>query len=247
VAAIYNECDPFAAAWLRELIKRGLIAEGLVDERPIQELKPSDVSGFTQFHAFAGIGVWSYALRQAGWPDDRPVWTGSCPCQPFSVAGRGRGVEDERHLWPEWFGLIRELRPATTFGEQSSSNLGLSWLDGVAADLESEGYAIGAASLLARHVGAPHLRRRLFFVADPYRPGLEGWGLRSKQSFTQRAPWSGGVAVRGRDGKKRLVEPGIQPLVAGIAGRVDVLRGAGNSLCAPQAQAFVKAYLDLER
>jgi DNA (cytosine-5)-methyltransferase 1 len=64
--------------------------------------------GFTQCHFFAGIGVWSYALRLAGWPDDRPVWTGSCPCQPFSAAGKGAGFADERHLWPAWHHLIRE-------------------------------------------------------------------------------------------------------------------------------------------
>ena len=50
------------------------------------------------------------ALRLAGWPDDRPVWTGSCPCQPFSAAGEGKAADDERHLWPDWFPLIAERR-----------------------------------------------------------------------------------------------------------------------------------------
>ena len=56
-----------------------------------------DIAGYTQCHFFAGIGIWSYALRLAGWPDDRQVWTGSCPCQPFSAAGKGEAFNDERH------------------------------------------------------------------------------------------------------------------------------------------------------
>ena len=108
MTAYYNEFDPFAAAWLRELIKKGHIAHGEVDERPIQEVRPEDLRGYTQCHFFAGIGGWSYALRLANWPDDRPVWTGSCPCQPFSSAGRQKGKADDRHLWPVWERLIRD-------------------------------------------------------------------------------------------------------------------------------------------
>ena len=96
VSAYYNEIDRFAAAWLRELIKRNLIAPGEVDERSIADVRPDDLVGFDQVHFFAGIGVWSYALRQAGWPDDRPVWTGSCPCQPFSCAVMSRNISGQR-------------------------------------------------------------------------------------------------------------------------------------------------------
>ncbi|MFX5084551.1 hypothetical protein ABTC40_18100, partial [Acinetobacter baumannii] len=77
--AYYNEFDPFAAEWLRVLIMFGHIAPGDVDERSITEVSPDDLRGYTQHHFFAGIGVWSLALRGAGWSDDRPVWTGSCP------------------------------------------------------------------------------------------------------------------------------------------------------------------------
>jgi DNA (cytosine-5)-methyltransferase 1 len=119
--AYYNEFDPKAAAWLRELIKRGLIAAGDVDERSITDVRADDLVGYTQCHFFAGIGGWSYALRLAGWPDDRQVWTGSCPCQPFSCAGKGEGTADHRHLWPEFARLIKACRPKAVFGEQVAS------------------------------------------------------------------------------------------------------------------------------
>lgn len=162
--AYYNEFDPNAAAWLRELIKRGLIAPGEVDERSISDVTPDDLSGFVQHHFFAGIGGWSLALRLAGWPDDRPCWTGSCPYQPFSSAGKGAGFADERHLWPHWNWLIEKCRPATVFGEQVASKDGLGWFDLVSADLEGQGYAVGASDMCAAGFGAPHIRQRLWWV-----------------------------------------------------------------------------------
>jgi DNA (cytosine-5)-methyltransferase 1 len=117
LTAYYNEHDPYAAQWLRNLIDAGHIAPGIVDERSIVDVRPADLAGYTQCHFFAGIGGWSLALRLARWPDDRPVWTASCPCQPFSQAGAQRGSDDERHLWPAFFRLIGECRPAIVFGE----------------------------------------------------------------------------------------------------------------------------------
>jgi len=174
MAAYYNEHDPKAAAWLRELIKQGHIALGDVDERSIEDVLPSDLNGYTQCHFFAGIGVWSYALRQAGWPDDRPVWTGSCPCQPFSAAGKSGGFDDERHLWPAFHHLINQCRPVTVFGEQVASKDGLAWLDLVQTDLEGTGYAVGAVDTCAAGFGAPHIRQRLYWVGHPFSAGLEG-------------------------------------------------------------------------
>lgn len=162
----YNEIDPYAAQWLRNLIAAGHIANGEVDERSIQLVDPADLAGFTQCHFFAGIGVWSHALRLAGWPDDRPVWTGSCPCQPFSAAGKGAGFADERHLWPDLHRLISKCRPPVVFGEQVASKDGLEWLDLVQADLDGTGYASAAVDLCAAGVGAPHIRQRLYWVAD---------------------------------------------------------------------------------
>ncbi|MCW2455576.1 UNVERIFIED_ORG: DNA (cytosine-5)-methyltransferase 1 [Rahnella aquatilis] len=172
MTAYYNEIDPYAAQWLRNLIKAGHIAPGYVDERSIIDVKPEDLTDFTQCHFFAGIGAWSLALRNAGWPDDRPVWTGSCPCQPFSVAGNQRGQLDERHLAPVWLNLIQQQKPPVIFGEQVAGAISKNWLDDLFNELETEGYACGAAVLPACSVGAPHIRQRLTFgakrVANPH-------------------------------------------------------------------------------
>lgn len=162
----YNEYDKGAAQWLRELISAGEIPAGHVDERSIADVRPSDLAGYVQCHFFAGIGGWSYALKLAGWPEDRPVWTGSCPCQPFSAAGKQLGTADARHLWPVFHNLITDCRPPVVFGEQVASKLGREWLAGVRSDLEGLAYAVGAADLCAAGVGAPHLRQRLYWVAD---------------------------------------------------------------------------------
>lgn len=372
MSAYYNEIDPFAAQWLRELIKAGHIAPGEVDTRSIEDVAADDLSRFTQCHFFAGIGTWSYALRCAGWPDDRPVWTGSCPCQPFSAAGKRKGTADERHLWPAFFRLIRECRPDTVFGEQVASPDALAWLDIVSSDLEAEDYACGAVDTSAAGFGAPHIRQRLYWVADAMQSGRPTWwaipsgqaagscsnvrmadaeigngraglcdlkqGKQRGDLFTNRsaicglddaggtrleryagdaddktgrqeqngsAPASGGTGwlehsgserrERGettsprhddewtpsqrqkskygaglagahrlfgdspgptngfwgsadwllcRDGKWRPVEPGTFPLADGTPQRVGRLRGYGNAIVAPQAAAFIAAFME---
>lgn len=174
MTAYYNEIDPYAAEWLRNLIKAGHIAPGVVDERSIEDVKPDELLGYTQCHFFAGVGVWSLALRRAGWPDNRPVWTGSCPCQPFSSAGAQAGFDDERHLWPAFQWLIEQCRPSVVFGEQVASKAVDPWVDLVHADLEAMGYAFGAVPFPSAGVGAPHIRDRLFWVGHANNEGLEG-------------------------------------------------------------------------
>ena len=198
----YNEIDKYAAQWLRNLIEARHIPNGEVDDRSISDVKPSELVGYTQCHFFAGIGGWSLALRLAGWPDDRPVWTGSCPCQPFSVAGQGAGTADERHLWPHWFHLIRALRPDTIFGEQVEAAINHGWLDLVQDDLEGEGYAFAPVGIPAAGVGAPHIRQRLWFVADAMSAGR-----------SQRWTESGSGSASGDGGASQLAHhhhPGPQ-------------------------------------
>ena len=166
IRAYYNDNDPKAVRWLNELIAAGLITPGDVDDRPIEEVRAKDLEGYTRHHFFAGIGGWDAALQLAGWPDDVPVWTGSCPCQPLSGAGKRQGEADDRHLWPAFYHLIAESRPPVVFGEQVAGKLGLEWVSGVRADLEDTGYACGIACIPACGVGAPQRRERVWWVAD---------------------------------------------------------------------------------
>lgn len=162
----YNEFDEFACNWMASLADDGQIPAGKIDQRGIKDVTATDLAGFRQCHFFAGIGGWPLALRLAGWPEDREVWTGSCPCQPFSPAGKRKGTADERHLWPEFRRLIAQCRPAVVFGEQVAGKDGRTWLSSVRTDLEALGYAVGAADLCAAGIGAPHIRQRLFWVAN---------------------------------------------------------------------------------
>jgi DNA (cytosine-5)-methyltransferase 1 len=243
MTAWYNEIDPYAAQWLRNLIAAGHIAPGIVDERSIEDVKPEEIRNFTQCHFFAGIGVWSHALRNAGWEDSRPVWTGSCPCQPFSSAGKGAGFDDERHLWPAFHHLIKKCRPAIIVGEQVASHDANFWIDLVQDDMEVLGYAFGAVPFPAAGIGAPHIRERIYWVADPDITRLEGRRKRSVRRSVEISPWARGVAVRGLDGLQRFVEPGVHPLATRHPSRVGKIRAYGNALCAPAAQIFIESIM----
>ena len=239
--AYYNEIDVHAAQWLRNLIEAGAIAHGVVDERDIRDVKPDDLADFTQCHFFAGIGIWSYSLREAGWEDSRPVWTGSCPCQPFSAAGRKGGFADERHLWPAFFHLIEVCRPPIVFGEQVASKDGLAWLDLVHADLEAADYACGAFDLCAASVGPPHIRHRLLFMAYAESVGLlrgtdDQDGGRRLQAFGQGREARGvvdaeragleGLAGHGEDGDQ---SGRLDAVSAGSASEAGVACDMGDS------------------
>ena len=223
MAVYYNDFDPAACAWLRELISAGQLPAGEVDERSILDVEPSDLRGFTQCHFFAGIGGWPYALRLAGVAENRPVWTGSPPCQPFSQAGQRKGQEDDRHLAPAFLRLVAACRPDLVFGEQVASAAvlgpsgrtagtaaegaaGWAWFDALADALEAASYAVAAADLPAAGIGAPHIRQRLFFGAVSLgadASGLgDGLGARSQGRIgmpggaDQRAAGEAGLAGR---------------------------------------------------
>jgi len=252
VTAYYNEIDPYAAQWLRNLIEAGHIAPGVVDERSIEDVRPSDLAGFTQCHFFAGVGVWSHALRSAGWPDDLPVWTGSCPCQPFSAAGTGAGFADPRHLWPTFAWLIKQCSPPIIFGEQVASKAVEPWVDLVHADMEAMEYAFGAVPFPSAGVGAPHMRDRLYWVAnrDSHRFKQQDALLLSRGShkasgnLARRMPWDDMERVECPDGKVRLRKPGVSLLAPGDSGELDQLRAYGNAINAEAARQFILAYLE---
>ena len=262
-SAYYNEIDPFAAQWLRNLIAAGHIAPGEVDERSIEDVTPDDLRGFTQCHFFAGIGIWSHSLRLAGWPDDRPVWTGSCQCQPFSAAGKGDGFADERHLWPHFFHLISERRPQHVFGEQVAAGNANVWFDLVQADLEGMGYAFGLVPFTSAGIGAPHIRERAYWVAEPageqhqkLLPGLEkgnseegGWspaqstGLCSASgvgdtNLTRLEGLSGNDGAAGRERETGPVAaPGVHDGLANATGQLHHQCNDGANECGRQGDA----------
>lgn len=168
MTAYYNEIDRFNCDWLSNIMDAGLITPGKIDDRSIVDVRPDELAGFERVHFFAGIGGWDLSYNLARWR--APIWTGSCPCQPFSLAGKQKGFADDRHLWPHFRELIRLGRPATVFGEQVAS--ASDWLRLVRSDLEALGYAVGAVPIEAASAGADHLRDRFWFVAD--RQGKRG-------------------------------------------------------------------------
>ncbi len=254
MTAYYNENNKFAANRLRYLISNNLIAPGDVDERNIVEVKADDLRGYNQCHFFAGIGGWSLAFRYAGIPDNEPVWSGSCPCQPFSLAGKQNGFADERHLWPAWRNIIRERIPSVIFGEQVASNLGRNWLTGVRIDLENMAYAVGAADLCAASIGAPHIRNRLYWVADanqarwsnaaPCQADAERHRVRTNGVGRRPSHWDrDGEQVRFKDGSQRRTKSGVDIMVNGFPGRVDMVAALGNAIVPQLAAVFIRAAL----
>jgi DNA (cytosine-5)-methyltransferase 1 len=238
----YNEFDHKTACWLRELIKAGEIPPGEVDERSIVDVQPGDLRGFTQFHFFAGIGGWSYALKLAGWPESEPVWTGSCPCQPFSSAGEQVGTDDPRHLWSHFLRLIKEYKPGILFGEQVKAAIGFGWLDAVLSNLEAEGYSCGASVLGAHSAGFDQIRQRIYFAghSDPNKVRLQ------RKRASKKEPWS-------RKQFEGLVQADLRLCVSttksgglsyGLPSRMVQLSGFGNAIVPQVAAEFIQAYLE---
>lgn len=245
--AYYNEIDPYCVEWLRNLISAGLIPDGDVDSRSIEVVSSDDLNEYAQCHFFAGLGGWAYAARLAGWPDDRPIWTGSCPCQPFSRSGKQRKQEDARHLWPQFFRLIRGVGPGVIMGEQVSGEAGEEWFDEVAFDLEGEGYTTRALDLPACSVGADHVRPRLYWLAHSMRTGRQrpkstGGGV----CVTARTPSAkrgdGGLLA----GLYERPDPASVPNLDGVSRPVDCVHAFGNAIDPRLAAEVIAAWMDVD-
>lgn len=248
MTAYYNENEPYAADWLEQLIREKLIAPGVVDRRSVVDVRPADLAGFVQGHFFAGIGGWSLALRLAGWPDTRPAWTASLPCQPFSVASvhpdtAAKGQADERHLLPDFIRLAGECRPPIIFGEQVRNAIKWGWLDEAFGGLEALGYACGAVVAPALAVGARHERKRLYWVADAGREGWAGHQPLECVPVAARAPLSidGDALVRA----SRALDGDYSDLLPcdGLSVQVERLatHGYGNAIVPQLAAHFIAA------
>ena len=139
----------------------------------------------------------TYDKLKADGIDTIDIITGGYPCQPFSVAGRKKGEEDPRHLWPEYFRLVKELRPTWVIGENVSGHIKLG-LDTVIKDLESEGYAVRPFSISASSVGANHQRERVWIMAYSERNNnlQEKQRVNGKEEEIQREHWEDDSTTR---------------------------------------------------
>ena len=264
---LYTDIDRFCCTWLTTLIEHQQLPPGTVVCAPIQDLQlpaltlERERTPSNQVHFFCGIGGWPLALELAHWPTTTRTYTGSCPCQPFSKMGKGQAFDDNRHLWPTYLHAITVGRPTAVFGEQVAVGAGRPWFARVRADLEALGYLVGAASLPAAAVGAPHARERLFFgawLADAECPRLEGYagdGDREQEPRWQPppspgsasagscdSPWSDSQWIECGDGHRRRIERGLLPLASRVPAYVGRVRAYGNSIVPPLAAVFIRAF-----
>ena len=130
--------------------------------------------------------------------------TGGFPCQPVSQAGKRRGKEDDRWLWPEMLRVIKEVRPRWIVGENVAGLINMG-LDNCISDLEGEGYTVQPYLIPACAVNAPHRRDRIFIVAYSNEPG-EKPKYRANLGKEENIRWSKEGNVSGRLSKFRESE-----------------------------------------
>ena len=134
---------------------------------------------------FSDIKELNYETLKSNGINNIDIITGGYPCQPFSVAGRKKGEDDPRHLWPEYFRLVKELQPTWVIGENVSGHV-KQGLDTVLEDLESEGYSTRTFSISASGIGANHKRERVWILAHSGRPLWEGTEFREEDGNETR-------------------------------------------------------------
>jgi len=164
----------------------------------------------------------------APWRGSFDLITGGFPCQPFSQAGKRKGTDDDRHLWPEMFRVIRAFTPTWVVAENVRGLLTLGGgvvFEQVCADLEGAGYEVQPLVIPACAVNAPHRRDRVWFVAN--RKGAERNGERAEQGWKQGRPSNEDCDAADAAGIRRHGEPhqwqGVQrdELARGEAGTGD--------------------------
>ncbi len=250
----FNDNEKYVAVWLRNLYPKAT-----VDESSIKDIDPAWLRQYRRCHFFAGIGGWEYALAESGWPSTHPVWTGSCPCQPFSVAGKGAGIEDEQHLWPDFLHLIRDA-PESVAGtpellcreavptDGRSTGVGQPANPQGRDDNEQGRKTDESGSDVERRVAKVRTKPGGYgedgWVGNAHPEGRQGRGVQSGDERGQRTPWSASHAVWCADGRYRRVEPGICPLAHGVPARAPKLRAYGNAIVPQVAAVFIKAFME---
>ena len=178
---------------------------------------------------FSDVKELTYEKLKSNGINNIDIITGGYPCQPCSVAGRKKGEEDPRHVWPEYFRLIKELRPTWVIGENVGGHIKLG-LDSVLSDLESEGYSTRTFSISASSIGANHKRERVWVLANTkscdrneYEIDREHGKTETQKIFGDRGCLSG-VSSRWK------VEPDVGRVAYGIPDTMDRLKSLGNSV-----------------
>lgn len=176
---------------------------------------------------------------------------GGFPCQPFSVAGKQKGKEDDRHLWPAMFSLIQKYKPSWVIGENVAGLINMG-LDDVLVDLESEGYASRSFVIPACAINAPHRRDRVWVVAHANSNSKSDGSIDDKSEYVAD---TAGVYAQGqhnrqgegefRRGSWWEAEPDVGRVADGVSGRVDRLRSLGNAVVPQIPEIIGRAIMDL--
>jgi len=199
------------------------IEDGFLDEAPIF----GDIDDFIESGA---------AKKYKGYVD---VVTAGFPCQPFSVAGKKKGQDDERNKWPQTIQCIRDVGCRYALLENVPGLLNSGYFGEILSSLAEAGFDARWTVLGADDVGAPHRRKRLWILADSKSIGMEG----SRTDREQESPVPSGSEVPRCDGtgsrtKDWTTEPDVGRVAHGVPKRIHRLRGLGNAVV-PQVAEWI--------
>ncbi len=213
-------------------------------------------------------------VRQCGAYNLEPVdlICGGFPCQPHSAAGKRRGADDDRNLWPEMRRIVSELKPTWVVGENVDNIVSI-YLDVVCADLEAEGYEVGTVVFPAVAIGAPHIRQRAWILAYASRHRQSGGSVSVRARGPREAkayPVGDGPALADAQGERRegwpgisettvqagrlhaqgvgwwATEPDVGRVAHGVPARVDRLRCLGNAVVPQVAELIGRLILEAD-
>lgn len=173
------------------------------------------------------------------------IISGGFPCQPFSIAGKRKGTEDDRDLWPEMFRIIRELKPTWVVGE-NVANFSNMELERTCTDLENEGYETQSFIVPACGVNAKHQRYRTFVVAYSNCKGLEG-SKNTRKTSRKGKKWNKQFTGCSEAGATWAAEPHVGRVANGIPNRVDRIRSLGNAVVPQQIYPIFKTIMEIEK
>jgi DNA (cytosine-5)-methyltransferase 1 len=194
--------------------------------------------------------------QQQGWAEARPALgvdliCGGFPCQPVSLAGKRRGQDDERWLWPEFARIVRLLRPRYVLVENVPGLLARGMGD-VLGDLAASGYDCEWDCIPAAAVGAPHLRYRVFIVAHRRSERRQQDTASSQGDESSNGRWPEGDYIFGGQGPRYgtsaqwTTEPNVGRVAHGVPSRVDRLRGLGNAVVPQVAEWIGRRLMEMD-